>query len=67
LINSDVKVHCGCPSYLWHGSQYELETRDTELIPEGVPAPREYPEGRAPKALSNIICKHLAAVFNQHF
>jgi len=66
LLEQGIIVH-NCPAYLWHGSQYELETRDTELIPEGVPAPREYPEGRAPKALSNIICKHLAAVFNQHF
>jgi len=58
----DVKVHCDCPAFLWWGSQYSLEQRDTALNPAGVP----FPHVRDP-ALNNIICKHLEAVFTQHF
>ena len=62
LINADVKVSCNCPAYLWWGSKYNLEQRDTDMHPEGVP----FPHIRDPEN-QNIICKHLAAVFNQHF
>jgi hypothetical protein len=62
LINMDVKVHCTCPAFRWWGSWYTLEQRDTALLPEGLSAPTT----RDPE-LSNIICKHLAAVFAQHF
>lgn len=62
LVNMDVKVHCNCPAFLWWGSWYNLEQRDTALFPEGVPYP-----GVNDPALNNVICKHLAAVFSQHF
>jgi len=62
LGNMDVTVHCDCPAFLWWGSQYNLEQRDTALNPAGVP----FPSVRDP-ALNNVICKHLAAVFAKHF
>jgi hypothetical protein len=62
LTNMDVQVHCDCPAFLWWGSWYNLEQRDTSLFPEGIP----FPHVRDP-ALNNVICKHLAAVFAQHF
>jgi hypothetical protein len=58
----DAKVHCDCPAFLWWGSQYNLEQRDTALNPAGVP----FPHVRDP-GLNNIICKHLEAVFTKHF
>jgi hypothetical protein len=63
LINADVKISCSCPAFRYWGSQYLLEQRNTTISPEGVP----YPHQRQPKALANLICKHLAAVFDQHF
>ena len=57
----DAKVHCNCPAFLWWGSQYNLEQRDTALNPAGVP----FPQIRDP-SLNNVICKHLAAVFAKH-
>jgi len=62
LVNMDVKVHCNCPAFLWWGSWYNLDQRDDAIYQEGVPFPHE----RDP-SLSNIICKHLAAVFANHF
>ena len=62
LVNMDIMVHCDCPAFLWWGSWYNLEQRDTSLFPEGIP----FPHVRDP-ALNNIICKHLAAVFANHF
>lgn len=62
LINADIVVHCDCPAFLWWGSWYNLEQRDTALFPEGIP----FPHVRDP-ALNNVICKHLAAVFANHF
>jgi len=71
LINVDVRVNCGCQFFTYYGPAYNLEQRDTAEQPQGVPAPHdksiEFPRGRGPQAWSNIICKHLAAVFNQHF
>jgi hypothetical protein len=62
LINMDLLVDCSCPAFLWYGSEYALTERDTALFPEGVP----YPHVRD-RNLSNIICKHLAAVFEHYF
>ena len=62
LRNMDIVVHCDCPAFLWWGSWYNLEQRDTALFPEGIP----FPHVRDP-ALNNVICKHLAAVFAKHF
>jgi hypothetical protein len=62
LLNMDMAVHCDCPAFLWWGSQYTLEQLDTALNPAGVP----FPSVRDP-ALDNVICKHLAAVFANHF
>jgi len=62
LTSMDIKVHCNCPAFLWWGSWYNLDQRDTSLFPEGVP----YPHINDP-SLNNVICKHLAAVFSQHF
>jgi len=62
IVNMDVQVHCNCPAFLWWGSWNQLEQRDSALFPEGTP----YPYTRDPDG-NNIICKHLAAVFRQHF
>jgi hypothetical protein len=62
LINLDIKVHCNCPAFLWWGSQYNLEQRDTALYPEGAPPPTS-----TDPYLANVICKHLAAVFDRYF
>lgn len=62
VINGDVFLHCSCPAWIWWGSQFNLEQRNTELYPEGVP----YPTIRDPQ-LSNIICKHMACVLNTFF
>lgn len=63
LLNVNVRVHCNCPAFLWWGSWYHMEDRDSALFQEGTPAPTQQLELRQ----ANIICKHLAAVFNQHF
>lgn len=62
LVNMDIAIACSCPAFRWWGSWYSLEQRDTALFPEGIP----YPHIRDPK-LNNIICKHLAAVFEHYF
>jgi hypothetical protein len=62
LINMDIMVYCDCPAFLWWGAWYNVEQRDSAMFPEGIPPPKV----RDP-SLSNVICKHLAAVFAQHF
>jgi hypothetical protein len=62
VINIDIKVHCNCPAFLWWGSWWNVDDRGSALFSEGIPAPNI----RDPQR-NNVICKHLAAVFNQHF
>lgn len=52
LWTGDVRVHCNCPSFLFHGYKYILTQLDASI----------YPEGRFPKIknpdLKGVACKH---------
>lgn len=62
LINMDIQIHCNCPAFLYWGSWHNLEQTDTAIYNEGTP----FPHTRDTSG-SNIICKHLSAVFASFF
>jgi hypothetical protein len=49
----NIRVHCGCPSFLFWGYQYVLTQMDAAMVPE-----TRYPHIRNPQ-LRGIVCKHL--------
>jgi len=49
----DVKLHCTCPSFLYHGYEYLLTVLDSSIIPEDRKPRRNNPGERG------ICCKHL--------
>lgn len=67
-VNYDILVHCNCPAFLWWGANYNLTVRDTSMYPNSIaPDPtRNTPENYQMK-MQNVICKHLASVFNNFF
>ena len=56
LWSGDIRVHCGCPSFLFWGYQYILTQLDAAIRPETI-----YPSIRNPQ-LKGIACKHLRRV-----
>lgn len=50
---ANIKVHCGCPAFLFWGSQYILTQLDSAIVPED-----RFPHIRNPH-LKGIVCKHL--------
>jgi hypothetical protein len=50
---ANIKVHCGCPAFLFWGSQYILTQQDAAIVPE-----IRFPHIRNPN-LKGIVCKHL--------
>lgn len=50
--SGNIRVHCGCPSFLFHGYQYMLTQLDASIEPENI-----YPHIRNP-SLRGILCKH---------
>lgn len=53
LWGANIKVHCGCPAYLFWGYNYILTQKDAAIIPED-----RAPVVRNPN-LKGIACKHL--------
>jgi hypothetical protein len=53
LWGANLRVHCGCPAYLFWGYNYILTQKDAAIIPED-----RYPNIRNPN-LKGIACKHL--------
>ncbi len=53
LWSSDIRVHCGCPSFIFWGYQYILTQLDASIYSE-----ERYPHIRNPN-LKGIVCKHL--------
>lgn len=57
MLNSDVKLHCTCPAYLYWGSQYHATQQGYAY---------KYKEKRAPNIRDpqgkNLICKHIASL-----
>jgi len=53
LWAGDIRVHCGCPSFLFWGYEYILTQLDAAMRPE-----MRYPRIRNPQ-LRGIACKHL--------
>lgn len=51
--SGDIRVHCGCPSFLYWGYEYILTQMDAAIVPEV-----RYPHIRNPQ-LKGILCKHL--------
>lgn len=49
----NLRVHCGCPSYLFWGFQYIMTQLDAAIVPE-----TRYPHIRNPE-LKGVVCKHL--------
>lgn len=49
----DIRVHCGCPSYLFWGFQYIMTELDAAIVPEV-----RFPTIRNPE-LKGVVCKHL--------
>lgn len=62
LINTNVRVHCNCPAFLWWGSWYNVDDRGSALYPGEAVAPNIRDPDR-----NNIVCKHLAAVLHRYF
>jgi hypothetical protein len=50
---ANIQVHCGCPAFLFWGSQYILTQLDAAIVPEN-----RFPHIRNPQ-LKGIVCKHL--------
>lgn len=50
--NGRIAVHCGCPSFIFHGYEYILTQLDAAIRPE-----TRYPHIRNPE-LRGILCKH---------
>ena len=50
---ANLRLFCGCPSFLFHGYQYILTQNDASIVPE-----LRFPHVRNPM-LKNIACKHL--------
>ena len=53
MWTGDIRVHCGCPSFLFWGYQYILTQMDAAIWSETI-----YPRIRNPQ-LKGIVCKHL--------
>jgi hypothetical protein len=56
LWSSDLKLHCGCPSFKFYGYQYILSQLDASIVPEV-----RFPHIRNPN-LKGVACKHLRRV-----
>lgn len=52
LWSGDIRIHCGCPSFLFYGYEYILTQLDAAMRPE-----TRYPHIRNPQ-LKGILCKH---------
>ncbi len=50
---ANIQVHCGCPAFLFWGSQYILTQVDAAIVPE-----IRFPHVRNPH-LKGVVCKHL--------
>ena len=53
LWGGNLRLHCPCPSYRFHGYQYILTQKESAIIPE-----ERYPRIRNPQ-LKGVCCKHL--------
>lgn len=53
LWGANLKLHCGCPAYLFWGHQYILTTKDAAIVPED-----RFPDIRNPQRKGGL-CKHL--------
>lgn len=53
----NLKVHCTCPSHLYHGFQYLLTALDAAIYPETRPPVKRNPQQRG------IVCKHMQFTF----
>jgi hypothetical protein len=53
LWGANLRVHCGCPAYLFWGYNYILTQKDAAIVPE-----TRFPTIRNPN-LRGIACKHL--------
>lgn len=49
----NIRLHCTCPSFLYHGYQYLLGSIDASIYPEPRAPQRQNPDQRG------IVCKHL--------
>ena len=64
LMNVDVRVHCNCPAFRYWGAWFNTKVRDSAIFDDSdISAPVRWPHIQP----SNMICKHLSAVFGQHF
>ncbi len=50
---ANLRVHCGCPAFLFWGYQYMLTQLDASIVPE-----ERFPHIRNPH-LQGLVCKHL--------
>ena len=53
LWGGNLRLHCPCPSFCFHGYQYILTQKDAAIIPE-----ERYPRIKNPQ-LKGVCCKHL--------
>ncbi len=53
---ANLRLHCGCPSFLFHGFNYILTQTDSAIVPE-----KRFPHVRNPQ-LKGMMCKHLRRV-----
>lgn len=53
LWGANLRLHCGCPSFLFWGYQYILTKNDSAIVPE-----TRMPTIRNPQ-MKGIVCKHL--------
>ena len=50
--SGNIRVHCGCPSFLFYGYEYILTQMDAAMVPEV-----RFPHIRNPE-LKGVLCKH---------
>jgi hypothetical protein len=53
---ANIRLHCSCPSFLFHGYEYILTQTDSAIVPE-----MRFPHVNNPR-LMNTACKHLRRV-----
>lgn len=56
-LSEDVKLSCGCPSFVWTSISYNLTKEDASLIPNTI-APKVWNKYRG----DALVCKHLSGL-----
>lgn len=70
VLNGNIRVGCNCPSFVFWGNAYEVDSVDSGEGSLGRYQDAGYPEGRPPTRnihLPGYLCKHLISVISTFF